>query len=602
MEVRLPGRRPNAIGTLHVPADRPGAPADDQPRRIHSFYVPDFRIKQDVCPGRYTETWFEATKPGRYQIFCAEYCGTWHSQMWGEVVVMPAAEFDELDGRSSSAGLAARVDTGGDDGGNFPGDRGVRQAGRDGPGLPQVPLGRRPAAHRPDLGRPLQRRETLESGETIVADEAYLTDSMMDPRAKIVKGYAPVMPTYRGTAGGARGRRAGGVHQVVAQRRVSRTFPPRKRCMTQPAQPADTTLAALPGGELPERGSRREVVAADARPQAHRRDVPGVGADRVPLGGIFAMAVRLELLTPGPTIMGANTYNRMFTLHGVVMIFLFMIPAIPGVFGNFFLPLMLGAKDVAFPQLNLLSLYVYWIGALLALTGMVMGGTDTGWTFYAPYSTTTPMTVFPVLLGVFILGFSSILTGLNFIVTIHTLRAPGMTWMRMPLFVWAIYATSIIQVLATPVIGLTVMLVGIEQVGGFGLFDAAKGGDPVLFQHLFWFYSHPAVYIMVLPSMGVISDVDRRLLAQEHVRLQDDRLLVAGHRVRRLLRLGPPHVRLGPVALRQRRVRGHLDAGRRVHRHQGVQLGRHAVPGRDRRLARRSSTSAASCSSSCSAA
>jgi cytochrome c oxidase subunit I len=224
------------------------------------------------------------------------------------------------------------------------------------------------------------------------------------------------------------------------------------------------------------------------------------------IGGIFAMAIRLELLTPEPTIMGANTYNRMFTLHGVVMIFMFMIPAIPGVFGNFCMPLMLGAKDVAFPKLNLLSLYLYWTGTLLAVTAMLMGGVDTGWTFYAPYSTTTPMTVFPALLGVFILGFSSILTGLNFIVTIHTLRAPGLGWMRMQLFVWAIYATSIIQVLATPVIGLTVMLVGIEKVGGFGLFDATKGGDPVLFQHFFWFYSHPAVYIMVLPSMGVVSD------------------------------------------------------------------------------------------------
>jgi cytochrome c oxidase subunit I len=224
------------------------------------------------------------------------------------------------------------------------------------------------------------------------------------------------------------------------------------------------------------------------------------------VGGIFAMAVRLELLTPGPTIMGANTYNRMFTLHGIVMIFLFMIPAIPGVFGNFCMPLMLGAKDVAFPRLNLLSLYLYWTGAILAISAIIFGGIDTGWTFYPPYSTTTPMTAFPALVGIFILGFSSIVTGLNFIVTIHTLRAPGMTWMRMQLFVWAIYATSIIQVLATPVIGLTVMLVGIEKIGGFGLFDATKGGDPVLFQHFFWFYSHPAVYIMVLPSMGVVSD------------------------------------------------------------------------------------------------
>jgi cytochrome c oxidase subunit 1 len=224
------------------------------------------------------------------------------------------------------------------------------------------------------------------------------------------------------------------------------------------------------------------------------------------LGGIFAMIVRMELTTPEPTLISANAYNRMFTLHGVVMIFLFMIPAIPGAFANFCLPLMLGAKDVAFPRLNLLSLYVYWTGAVLVLWGVITGGADVGWTFYAPYSTTTPMTLFPVLLGIFVIGFSSILTGLNFIVTIHTLRAPGIGWMKMPLFVWAIYATSIIQVLATPIIGLTTLLVGIEKVGGFGFFDPGRGGDPVLMQHLFWFYSHPAVYIMVLPAMGVISE------------------------------------------------------------------------------------------------
>src|SRR3954466_10221895 len=211
------------------------------------------------------------------------------------------------------------------------------------------------------------------------------------------------------------------------------------------------------------------------------------------IGGLFAMALRIEHLTPDRTIMGANTYNLMFTLHGVVMIFLFMIPAVPGVFGNFLLPLMLEAKDVAFPRLNLLSVYVYAAGAALALYGMVSGGADAGWTFYAPYSLTTPAALAPVLFGIFILGFSSILTGLNFIVTTHTLRAPGMTWMKMPLFVWAIYATSIIQVLATPLIGLTALLVGIERVFGFGFFDPSRGGDPVMFQHMFWFYSHPAV-------------------------------------------------------------------------------------------------------------
>jgi cytochrome c oxidase subunit I len=224
------------------------------------------------------------------------------------------------------------------------------------------------------------------------------------------------------------------------------------------------------------------------------------------LGGIFALVLRLELGSPEPNLVGPNGYNRLFTLHGVIMIFLFMIPAIPSGFGNFLLPLMVGAKDVAFPRLNLLSLYLYWTGALLALGGMVGGGADTGWTFYVPYSTSTPITLFPVLLGVFIIGFSSILTGLNFIVTIHTLRAPGLGWMRMPLFVWALYATSAIQILATPVLGLTVLLVAIERVTHFGIFDITRGGDPVLFQHLFWFYSHPAVYIMVLPAMGVVSE------------------------------------------------------------------------------------------------
>jgi cytochrome c oxidase subunit 1 len=225
------------------------------------------------------------------------------------------------------------------------------------------------------------------------------------------------------------------------------------------------------------------------------------------VGGIFAMAIRLELLTPGPTIMDAMTYNRTFTLHGIIMIFLFMIPAIPSSFGNFMLPLMLGAKDVAFPRLNLLSFYLYLTGATIALWGMINGAVDTGWTFYTPYSTQTTTTVAPVMLGAFILGFSSILTGLNFIVTTHTMRAPGITWFKLPLFVWAIYATSCIQLLATPVLGLVLLLVGAENLFNFGMFDPARGGDPVLFQHLFWFYSHPAVYIMVLPAFGVMSEV-----------------------------------------------------------------------------------------------
>ncbi len=225
------------------------------------------------------------------------------------------------------------------------------------------------------------------------------------------------------------------------------------------------------------------------------------------LGGVFALLLRLELLTPGRTIMGPETYNRVFTLHGAIMVFLFIIPSIPGSLGNFVIPLMLGAKDVAFPRLNLLSYYVYVIGAVFCLYSIIAGAVDTGWTFYTPYSTTTNASVVSMTLGVFILGFSSILTGLNFIVTIHTLRAPGLSWTRLPLFIWGMYATAIIQVLATPVLAITLLLLTMERTLGLGFFDPALGGDPVLFQHFFWFYSHPAVYIMIVPGMAIVSEL-----------------------------------------------------------------------------------------------
>jgi cytochrome c oxidase subunit 1 len=225
------------------------------------------------------------------------------------------------------------------------------------------------------------------------------------------------------------------------------------------------------------------------------------------LGGVFAMLIRIEHLTPHRTIVGAMTYNRLFTLHGVVMVWLFMIPAIPAGLGNFLVPLMIGARDVAFPRLNLLSFYVYLLGAGITLAAMLAGGADTGWTFYTPYSASSPSAVAPVVTGVFVLGVSSIMSGINFIVTVHALRAPGVGWFGMPLFVWAIYATSIIQVLATPVLGLSLALVFLDHALAWGIFDPARGGDPVLFQHLFWFYSHPAVYIMILPAMGIITEV-----------------------------------------------------------------------------------------------
>ncbi|MFC1976356.1 cytochrome c oxidase subunit I [Chloroflexota bacterium] len=226
------------------------------------------------------------------------------------------------------------------------------------------------------------------------------------------------------------------------------------------------------------------------------------------LGGAAASLIRLELFTPEGDLLQSDTYNKTFTLHGVIMVFFFLIPSIPATLGNFLIPIMIGAKDLAFPRLNLASWYVYVIGGVFTLSVVILGGVDTGWTFYTPYSSTYSNTaVIMTALGIFIVGFSSIFTGINFIVTVHTMRAFGMTWFRLPLFVWGLYATSIVIILGTPVLAITILLVGVERLFRFGIFDPALGGDPLLFQHLFWFYSHPAVYIMILPSMGVISEL-----------------------------------------------------------------------------------------------
>ena len=226
------------------------------------------------------------------------------------------------------------------------------------------------------------------------------------------------------------------------------------------------------------------------------------------IGGAFAGLIRLELLTPQPDLVASDTYNKFFTMHGVIMVFLFLVPSVPATLGNFLIPIMLGARDLAFPKINLLSWYLYIIGGTLVLSTMVLGGVDTGWTFTTPLSTHYLNThVISTATAVFVAGFSSIFTGLNFIVTIHRMRCPGMTWFRMPLFVWSHYAASILMVLGTPVLAIAIVLVALERLVGIGVFDPTKGGDPLLFQHLFWFYSHPAVYIMILPGMGVISEV-----------------------------------------------------------------------------------------------
>ena len=226
------------------------------------------------------------------------------------------------------------------------------------------------------------------------------------------------------------------------------------------------------------------------------------------LGGAAAALIRLNLLTPEGALVSAETYNRLFTMHGIIMVWFFLVPAVPVTLGNFIVPLMIGARDLAFPRLNLLSWYLFMIGGLVALYALFVGGVDTGWTLYTPLSTNySKGHVVAAVVGIFISGFSSIATGLNFMVTIHRLRAPGMTWFRMPLFLWSLYATSVILVLATPVLAMTLILLSLERLFGIGVFDPALGGDPLLFQHLFWFYSHPAVYIMILPGMGIVTEI-----------------------------------------------------------------------------------------------
>ena len=226
------------------------------------------------------------------------------------------------------------------------------------------------------------------------------------------------------------------------------------------------------------------------------------------IGSLYAMMIRLELLTPQGDLMQASTYNKTFTQHGIIMVFFFLIPSIPATLGNFLIPMMIGAKDLAFPRINLLSWYIYIIGGIITIYALLAGGVDTGWTFYTPYSTTYANShVITMAAGVFVAGFSSIITGLNFMTTIHKMRAPGLTWFRLPLFIWSMYATSVILVLATPVLAITLAVMCVERIWGVGIFDPKLGGDPILFQHMFWFYSHPAVYIMILPGMGVVSEL-----------------------------------------------------------------------------------------------
>jgi len=276
-----------------------------------------------------------------------------------------------------------------------------------------------------------------------------------------------------------------------------------------------TVIAEIPGHELPSE-SRVNYLNVDHSVKSwllthdHKR-IALLYLISITLmffvGGFFAVLMRLNLIEP-TGLVAPETYNKLFSMHGIIMVFFFLVPSIPATLGNFLVPMMIGARDLAFPRINLLSWYIYIIGAAFTMYAVISGGVDTGWTFYTPYSSTfSHSQVIPAAVGVFITGFSSILTGLNFVVTIHKMRAPGLTWFRLPLFIWSMYATSVIFILGTPVIAITLFLLGLERLLHIGIFDPAIGGDPILFQHMFWFYSHPAVYIMILPGMGVMSEL-----------------------------------------------------------------------------------------------
>ena len=427
----------------------------------------------------------------------------------------------------------------------------------------------------------------LTDGTTVTADVPYLTRSMMDPQAQIVDGYKPVMPTYRGIL---EEPEVAAIVELIVSLKDQPIAPsivlPRTQPLgsAQPQEPRMTTVditVPVPARRPAARESYLNV-AHTVKSWALTTDHKRIGIlylvttiFGLALGGVFALVLRTEHLSPGPTIVDAYTYNRLFTMHGIVMVWLFMIPSIPTAFGNFLLPIMIGAKDVAFPRLNLLSYYIYLVGSIWVLAALWAGGCDTGWTFYSPYSDHSPSAVVPTVFGIFILGWSTIITGVNFIVTTHTMRAKGVGWFRMPLFVWAMYGVSIIQMLATPVLAISLLVVGIDHWFDWGLFDPARGGDPVLYQHLFWFYSHPAVYIMILPAMGVISEVVRTFSHKNPASYKAIAYSTLGIAFVGFATWGHHMFVAGISRLRRGGLRRALDARGHLQRHQGVHLGAH---------------------------
>ena len=541
------------IDELHVPLGRPVMLTMTSQDVIHDFFIPAFRVKEDVVPGRYTTEWFVPTKLGRYHIFCAQYCGTSHASMVGWVDVMEPADYEKwLVTTGQGVSMIAE------------GERIFNQAGCSGC------HGASSKIHAPRLEGVYGHPVPLDGGQVVMADDKYIRDSIMLPASQIVAGYQNIMPSFAGHLS---------EEEVMELIAYIKSLSDKQRL----GLPAMNTTEATPETADTENYLSDHRVRSWLLTTDHKR----IGILYLlsilvffAIAAVAAGMMRLQLLSPDNHLVLPETYNKLFTIHGVLMVWFFLIPSIPSVLGNFVIPMMIGARDVAFPRLNLLSWYLFITGGAFVVYSVIVGGVDTGWTFYTPYSTTyANPNVITMVAGVFIAGFSSILTGLNFIVTIHKMRAPGMTWFRLPLFIWSLYSTSLILVLATPVLAITLACDRHRtHLARRHLRSESRGRSGAL----------PAHVLVLLPPSGLHHDpagdgsgerTDHLFLAEADFRLLLHRVLERGDRGDRIPGLGTPHVREQPVDLR-----GHGVFDPEFHRRgalgdQGLQLDGDALQG-----------------------
>ncbi len=480
------------INTVHVPIDHPVEVIMTSEDVIHDFAIPAFRMRYDVLPGRYLTYWFTATIPGDYDLFCDQLCGANHSLMRGRVIAMTAPAYQRwLEENGTSKSLVA-----------------------DGKAL-FVQLGcagchgGQGTVRAPSLAGIYRSAVPLSNGTTVVADEKYLRDSILFSKKQVVASFQADNAVLRWQDQRRRPREASCLHQVPG-------------CGAKPMSSTIFEAREIHESYLASRFTLKSwLVTTDHKRLAVLYLISITFFFFI--GSIAAAIIRWNLIVPQGMLRDPETYNRMFSLHGVMMVWFFLVPSIPVTLGNFCIPLMIGARDVAFPKINLLSWYIFVAAGLIEFYAVFVGGVDAGWTFYPTLSTGYSNGFIKLAAAaIFLVGFSSIATGVNFMTTIHRLRAPGMTWHRLPVFIWSHYAVSVIYVLATPMLAMTMVMLFFERQFHGGMFDPQWGGDLVLYQHMFWFYSHPAVYIMILPGFGVISEIipcfcHRKLFGYEFV-------------------------------------------------------------------------------------